>query len=314
MKVNPIFAECIGQGRVKKNLSLYIDSFEAQGRLPFLNLTTQKGGGKTFFARKFREALKRPDGTRPPMIEVNGKTIRNARSFFDQIFPIWKEHGAFLFIDEGHNIPKDLQEIFLTALNVDKNPVRTVHLEGDSFTFDFTKMSFCMATTNQEKLCEPLRDRLRDIAFEDYEEQELFSIFESNLDENIDVSPDAKENIISVFRGNPRDAVVKAQDANTFFAAYNLRNISKKVWSDICDVMSINPHGLSNSETQIVKALAERGSMSLNGLSSITGFQRAAIQRDYEKILVKKNLMKIEGKRTLTPKGTKLALEMGFIL
>lgn len=313
MKINDIFADCIGQTRVKKNLSLYIDAFKNQGRLPFLNLTTQKGGGKTFFTRKFREALKRPDGTRPPMIEVNGKTIRNARSFFEQVFPIWQEHGAFLFIDEGHNIPKDLQEIFLTALNVDKNPVRTVNFEGESFTFDFSKMSFCMATTNQEKLCEPLRDRLRDIAFEDYQTQELFNIFEGNLDKKISVGPDAKQDIVSVFRGNPRDAVVKAQDANTFSAAYNIKKINKKVWSNICDVMSINPHGLSNSEVQIVKALGERGSMSLNGLSSVTSFQRTAIQRDYEQILVKKNLMKIEGKRSLTPKGTKLALDMGFI-
>jgi ribosomal protein S3AE len=50
--------------------------------------------------------------------------------------------------------------------------------------------------------------------------------------------------------------------------------------------------------------------MTLNGLSSVTGFQRAAIQRDYEKMLVKKRLIKIDSKRELTKKGLDLAREI----
>lgn len=305
MQINKAFDEAIGQESVKRTLSVFIDSYRKTDRLPFLNLTTQKGGGKTFFARKFREALRRSDGTRPPMLEINGKTIRNARSFFEQVYPLWIEHRAFLFIDEGHNIPKDLQEIFLTALNVDKNPVRTVTTDDGTFQFDFTQLSLCMATTNQEKLCEPLRDRLRDIAFEEYKSHELFSIFKSNLDSSAVIEDEAKEDIISVFRGNPRDAVVKAEDATTFIKATNIRNINKKIWTEIRKAMGINPMGLSNSEMQIVKVLKERGPMTLNGLSSVTGYQKQAIQRDYEQILLRKNLIEIDVKRKLTENGRK---------
>ena len=56
-KVNEVFKDAIGQDSVKKTLSVYIDAYKKTNRMPFLNFTTQKGGGKTFFARKFREAL-----------------------------------------------------------------------------------------------------------------------------------------------------------------------------------------------------------------------------------------------------------------
>lgn len=307
MQINTAFDDAIGQESVKRTLSVFIDSYRETDRLPFLNLTTQKGGGKTFFARKFREALRRSDGTRPPMLEINGKTIRNARSFFEQVYPLWVEHRAFLFIDEGHNIPKDLQEIFLTALNVDKNPVRTVTTDDGTFQFDFTQLSLCMATTNQEKLCEPLRDRLRDIAFEEYKASELFRIFKSNLDSDVIIEDEVENDIISVFRGNPRDAVVKAEDTTTFAKATNTQKINKKIWAQICEAMGINPMGLSNSEIQIVKTLKERGPMTLNGLSSVTGYQKQAIQRDYEQILIKKNLLEVDVKRKLTEKGKKFS-------
>jgi len=308
MQINKAFQDAIGQDSVKRTLSVFIDSYKATNRLPFLNLTTQKGGGKTFFARKFREALERPDGTRPPMLEINGKTIRNARSFFEQVYPLWVQHEAFLFIDEGHNIPKDLQEIFLTALNVDKNPRRMVTTDEGTFEFDFSKMSLCMATTNQEKLCEPLRDRLRDVSFEDYSEEELYKIFISNLEKKVQIDNAVKKEIVSVFRGNPRDAVVKAEDVKTYAAATNCKKITKQVWKNIEKAMGINPLGLTNSEVQIVRALQKRGAMSLNEICSVTGYQKQAVQRDYEQILMRKNLMKIDVKRKLTLEGKKLAL------
>ena len=147
MQINDTFEECVGQESVKKTLSLYIAAYKETNRLPFLNLTTQKGGGKTFFARKFREALKRKDGTRPPMLEINGKTIKGVEQFFEQVYPVWVANDAFLFIDEGHNLPQALQQVFLTILNVDKNPNRTIELNGIPYDFDFEKISFAMATT-----------------------------------------------------------------------------------------------------------------------------------------------------------------------
>jgi len=308
--INSIFDEAIGQESVKRTLSIYIEAYAKTDRLPFLNLTTGKGGGKTFFARLFREALRRKDGTKPPMLEINGQSIKNATSFFEQVYPVWIQHNAFLFIDEGHNIPVDLQQIFLSVLNVDKNPIRTVEHDGVPYSFDFKRLTFCMATTDQQKLADPLRDRLRDIAFEEYKVEELFEIFYDNLEFAANIESSAKEDIVSSFRGTPRDAVVKADDLKTFVAARDFKNVTKEVWNEFCDTMGVRKYGLTSSELTIVRALGERGSMTLTGLASVTGFQRGAIQRDYEAMLVKKNLMKIDTKRELTAKGLELAREL----
>lgn len=306
-KINEVFKDAIGQDSVKKTLSVYIDAYKKTNRMPFLNFTTQKGGGKTFFARKFREALKRTDGSTPPMLEVNGKTIKNANSFFEQVYPVWIQNKAHLFIDEGHNLPNELQQIFLSVFNVDKNPIRTVDHDMIPYTFDFREISFCMATTDQQKLAEPLRDRLRDIAFEEYTNDNLYTIFYDNMENKADIKSSVKEDIVSTFRGNPRDAVVKAEDLKTFVSARSLKEITKYVWQDFCKTMGILKYGLTASEMSIIKTLGERGAMSLTGLSSITGFQKGAIQKDYEAILIKKNLMKIDSKRELTKKGLDLA-------
>ena len=303
MQINDTFEECVGQESVKKTLSLYIAAYKETNRLPFLNLTTQKGGGKTFFARKFREALKRKDGTRPPMLEINGKTIKGVEQFFEQVYPVWVANDAFLFIDEGHNLPQALQQVFLTILNVDKNPNRTIELNGIPYDFNFEKISFAMATTDQQKLSEPLRDRLRDISFEEYKPSELFEIFENNLEYKVEISAEAKDEIISTFRGNPRDVVVKAEDLKTFSAAEKHKTITSSIWKNFCSIMGVNPFGLSNAELSIVKILGKRGESTLTNLASITGFDRSAIQKDYESILVRKNLMEIDVKRKLTADG-----------
>ena len=67
--------------------------------------------------------------------------------------------------------------------------------------------------------------------------------------------------------------------------------------------MGVNPFGLSNAELSIVKILGKRGESTLTNLASITGFDRSAIQKDYESILVRKNLMEIDVKRKLTADG-----------
>lgn len=313
MQINEAFEEIIGQQSVKTTLSLYINAFRETNRLPFLNLTAGKGNGKTFFARTFREALRRRDGSKPPMLEVNGKTIKSVAHFFEQVYPVWVANDAFLFIDEGHNLPSALQQVFLTVLNVDKSPHRSIEIDGVPYDFNFEKISFCMATTDHQKLVEPLRDRLRHISFEEYSASELYEIFENNLEYQVEISEETKKMITSTFRGNPRDAVVKAEDLKTFASAERLKKVDAEKWKQFCKVMGVNPLGLSNAEMSIVKILGSRGESSLTNIASITGFDRSVIQKDYESILVRKNLMEIDGKRRLTANGIRFFRELATI-
>ena len=303
MQVNKTFKSMVGQQKVKTTLSLYIEAYKATGRIPFLNFTTQKGGGKSFSVRLFREGLERPDGTRPPLLEVNAATIKNPQQFFEQIVPVWTQHKAVLFLDEVQNLPHSLQQIFLSLLDVKKSPIRSVTWEEAEYHFNFNEISFISATTNQEKLTPALRDRLKDISFEEYKPFELMEIFENQLFPEIELTADVKPLIIPCFRGNPRDAVVKAEDVRMFCAAKNLKKLEAQNWKEFCSVMSIHPHGLTSAEMTIMRILGQRHEMSLNGLSAATGFSRTAIQQDYETSLIRKNFLQIEQKRKLSADG-----------
>lgn len=299
------FEEIVGQKSAKATLQLYIDAYKETCRLPHLLLVSQRGGGKSFLVRKFREQLRRPDGSKPPILELNCATIKNAKTFFDFVYPTWINNNSVLFADEFHNFPTELQSIFLSVLEVKKDPIRIIEYNGVPYEFDFNKISFVSASTDSQKLLVPLLDRLRQINLEEYSENELFEIFELNLERRIQIGECAKPEIIKTFRGNPRDAVVKAEDLKTFVAAKKLNEIKKQDWISFSQIMGIKPFGLSSSEIQVVKAIGRLGQASLTDVSSITGFDRSLIQKSLEGILVRKGLLQIDGKRRLSADGTR---------
>lgn len=303
-----MFDDLIGQDSVKATLSFFAESYKRKGRLPFITLVTGKGGGKTRFMREFRENLLHPDHGRPPMLEVNSQSIKNARAFFEQVFPIWKNHKAFLFLDECHALPNDLQQLFLTALNSDESPVRTVRFDDYVYEFDFREMSIGLATTDHQLLAEPLRDRLRFIHFQDYTKEELFEIFCLHFKCSFDL--DVAEQIKDVLRGNPRDAVLKGEELQEFCMTKKVRQLTPDVWDIFCAIMGIHPYGLNASEMRLVKILGKHSAASLTHLAASSGFSRSVIQQDYEKMLLSKGLLVIDGKRQLTPKGHKLFQKM----
>jgi Holliday junction resolvasome RuvABC ATP-dependent DNA helicase subunit len=301
---NATFDEIIGQNGVKECLSLYIDAYKETGRLVPLLFVSGKGTGKSYIVRKFREGMRRPDGTRPAILEINCATIKNARNFFESVFPVWSSNNCVAFFDEIHCLPTDLQSIFLSVLEVKKDPIRIVEFEGVPYAFDFTKISFVAASTDIQRLLTPLQDRLRQINLEEYNDEQLFEIFEQNLENKIEIKDCAKTAIMQTFRGNPRDAVVKADDLKTFAAAKKLNEIKQQDWITFSQVMGVKPFGLSASEIQVVKAIGKKREASLNDISAITGFDRSLIQRNLEGILVRKGLMEIDGKRRLSAMGT----------
>lgn len=303
------FPEVVGQDPVKTELSMYVDNYKKTGTSPFVNLTAQKGGGKTFMMKQFRKKLVNPRGETPPLQEVNASSIKNVQQFFDHVYFKWVTLNSFLFLDEAHNLPQKVQEMLLTVLNTEKSPVRYYEFEGAKHLFDFSKISIGFATTDQQKLSDALKDRLTNISFTEYSEDELYKIFLIRLDESIKIIPSIQDDIKSSFRGNPRDADKKAEKLEIFCNATGNKVITKQVWDSFCKIVGIRPFGLNNAEMQILKILGEKRECSLTELKSVTGFSDGVIRKDYEITLLKKGLMRIgvASKRCITHKG-KLAL------
>lgn len=295
----------VGQTNAKNKLEVYKNSFSKSGRLPFLLIAGARGGGKTKLTREFHRTLNRPNGSTPPLIEVNAAAIKNTDQFFSTWYPMWRNNKAVLFIDEVHNLDAKLSELFLTILEKDPNPVRRIRVESremgeQEFIFDFSEQSIVFATTDQQKLGGPLKDRLTQITLAEYDDEELYTIFKMNLRCAFDES--LKDEIISVFRGHPRSCVELAETLD-HYADGTSSFIFKKEWNDFRKIMGVHDYGFNEAELTIIKALGENRSCSLNQLAALTNFSRSVIQNDYEKHIMRKGMLDIDGKRRLTVKG-----------
>ena len=114
------------------------------------------------------------------------------------------------------------------------------------------------------------------------------------------------DSIVRCVRGNARSCVKMAENITTYGEKVGRYVFGPKDWKELCYSLNILPHGLTSSEVMILKTLNARGPCSLNGLASITGLSRSAIQKDCEAHLVLNSYMVIDGKRHITSEGQKV--------
>jgi Holliday junction resolvasome RuvABC ATP-dependent DNA helicase subunit len=212
-----------------------------------------------------------------------------------------------ILFDECHALPKDLQNAFLTVFNVEKGFRKNFEWDGSSMEFDFSRQTYLFATTEPDKIFAPLKDRFEDIDFRPYSDDEMAKILQGRADW-VEFQDSVMDEIVPTLRGNARSAVKRAKQVCLYCEGKNNYQFGESQWKDMCDTLGITADGLSNSEIQILSVLKQRGPCTLAMLSAATGFSRTALQRDIEMHLLRKNLMRIDGKREITGAGVK-ALE-----
>jgi Holliday junction resolvasome RuvABC ATP-dependent DNA helicase subunit len=292
-----MFENMIGQPQIKSTLQFYIEAAQNGGIIPPVLFTGARGLGKTEFAREFSKNLKKP------ILELNCSTIKNNRQFFEQIFvPIVMNNDVVLIFDECHALPKDLQNAFLTVFNVEKGFRKQFEWDGSSMEFDFSRQTYLFATTEPDKIFVPLKDRFEEIDFRPYSSDEMIKILKGRA-EWVEFEGDVLDDIVKTLRGNARSAVKRAKQICLYCDGKNSHKFGATQWKDICDTLGITADGLSNSEIQILSVLKQRGPCTLAMLSAVTGFSRTALQRDIEMHLLRKGLMRIDGKREITGAG-----------
>lgn len=304
--MNDMFKGLIGQENVKKKLNFYLKAFNKTSICPFLNFVGAAGLGKTQFAKEFAKNLTNEDGGSRPFIEINCSTIKNNEAFFEQIFlPIIANNEVTILMDEAHALPKDLTNAFLTIFNTEQTHIKDFHWEEQVFTFNFKKQTFLFATTESDKLFPPLKDRLTTIDFETYESDELGKILQSKVPD-VQFTPDALYQIAKTTRGNARNAVMRGKEVMLFCEAENSPIFNEDSFKKFCNTLGILPHGITCTERQLLKILAERGECTLSMLSAATGLSTTSIRKDHEQYLLRKNFMQINVRRKITSDGKKL--------
>jgi Holliday junction resolvasome RuvABC ATP-dependent DNA helicase subunit len=295
-----MFDNLIGQHSLKSRLNFYLEAHAATGLTPFLMFNGAKGLGKTEFAKEFAKSLKKP------LLEINCATIKNNQQFFEQVFmPVIMDNEITILFDEAHNLPKELQQVFLTVFNIESARRKQVSWRESTFEFNFEKQTYIFATTELDKIFPPLKDRFTVVDFKPYSEIELGSIIQKRLDW-VEFEDGLVAEIAETVRGNARDAVKRTKEIEMYCEAKNSAKFTRTAWNELRGLVGINVHGLNNTEMEVLSILKERGDCTLGMLSAATGMSRTAIQRDIETYLLRKALIKIEGTRKITNAGIRV--------
>lgn len=312
-----IFPDVVGQDEAKKKIAFYLNSYNHTHIMPNLMFCAQKGQGKSMIAKETAKQLvafgedgkplKKEDGKtikKKTWLEINAATIKSLGGFVrGTIAQHVVDKDVTVFIDEAHNLKKDVTQALLTMLNPNEsNRTSFVH---DDYTcdIDFRKQTFIFATSESHTIFGPLMNRLTRIDLQSYTLEDLGAITQKGAPE-VKYIEGVLEDVASVVRRNARQAIKMAGDIRAYLCGKE--KFGRKQWDDLKNILSIKPLGLSPIEIDLMRFMQERpDGSSLTNLAARSGLSREAVQKDYESFLQNCGFMEITaGKgRQLTAKG-----------
>ncbi len=301
--------DIIGQDRAKQTLNFCLELQHKIGFLRPIFLTAARGYGKTTISRKIGDNLLDEKGKRKTFIEVNGSSIRSLTAFVSQIIsPFVSNRSSTLFIDEIHLINPNVKDWLLTVLQPGMDNLSHAVFDGQQYDFDFTKFSFLAASTNAEKLSAPLKERMRRVDLEPYQQIDLVKILDRNL-KGVKFSENVEHEIVKCARQNPRLTTFIARDILDYCKARHVRIVNNAHWLLVKRVFDIKPLGLHSAEIAILRYLDRFGPQSLTSIAAKLGLASTTIRQDVENYLLANGLLSIDGKRFITEIGRKVLSE-----
>lgn len=301
-----MFNQLVGQEHIKRKLRFYAEQKKSSETIPFIMFNGAAGLGKTQFAKDFAKEL---ETTR--FLEINCSTIKNGERFFDQIFiPAIVGENCTVLFDEAHMLPRDLMNAFLTVFNVEGAKTKRLQYGDSSYTFDFTSQNYLFATTELDKVFQPLQDRLTVIDFTPYGANDLKEIVRNKV-EWVEFEAEVLDDVVSTVKGNARSAVKRALEIESYCNVNHRSQFTHSDWKELKNLLDIRPFGLTNTEVQVLENLREHGPSTLQMLSVFTGMSRTALQRGVERNLLRCGFMTIDGKRMITSKGLEVLNNIG---
>jgi len=285
-----ILAEYVGQGKIKENLSIFMEA--ARGRKEALDhvlLYGPPGLGKTtlayIMAREMNVDIKVTSG---PVIDRPGDLAA--------ILTNLKEHDI-LFIDEIHRLPHVVEEILYPAMEdyyidilIGQGP------SARSMKLDIPRFTLVGATTRAGLLTSPLRDRFgMSFRLEFYTPEELAIIIRRSADIlSIRIDEAGAPEIASRSRGTPRIANRLLKRVRDFAQVRADGVITKKVATEALDMLEVDYRGFDFMDRKILITLIDKfdgGPVGIDSLSSSIGEEKNTIEDIYEPFLIQEGFL-----------------------
>lgn len=304
------FSEIVGQSHSKKRLQFYIDGFTRSSVFPHTMVVAPKGVGKTHLIREVGKVLKNisaEKGGKKHLIEINSSTLKSVKQFIEQIVVNYVQNqDCTLFFDEVHELNPKMVAALLSILNPTKEN-RTEFRFGDMvFEFNFARVSFFAATTERQKVFQPLLDRFAEIHLDEYSVEEVAEIMKRNVQNNYVADPDALLEMAKYCRGNARSAAMIGgnQGISNYCSSRGVKTFKVADVKKLVEILDLFPLGFSRMEVDMLRAIAKARATSLTALAAKSGLSKPA-QQDIEKCFLRYGFIEIEAGhgRSITAKG-----------
>ena len=288
--------EYLGQTRVKKEMSVYIEAAKKRDEaLDHVLLYGPPGLGKTtlafVIANELGVNLKSTSG---PAIEKAGDLV----ALLTDLDP-----GDILFIDEIHRLPKPIEEVLYSAMEdfyVDivigeGQTTHAVHVPLPPFTL-------VGATTLAGQLSAPLRDRFGIVEhLQYYDIDELQKIIQRSSEVfNIKIGDQAAHELARRSRGTPRVANRLLRRVRDFAQVKGEKVISYETTRDSLKQLQVDDEGLDQTDRKILRVIIESyhgGPVGVRTIAANTGEDVETIESLYEPYLLQHGFL------LMTPRG-----------